>query len=208
MLTTLDPVRSDRNFLRFILFAFGIAVVWVVVDGVIQLWSAVSRGAVAVVLRPPFEPVVTQSPSGAAQKQQDVLHLQIDRTELSSTAVGWLRAADVIQVLCWVAVFVFAAILIARIRQGRLFDHRFQKLLNCVSVGLICVSALPAIASLIGTNAAISDLGYGSWGDPGARPGAAASDAWIVFLVVLFVSGLQIAFRSAARLARDQDGVI
>ena len=73
---------------------------------------------------------------------------------------------------------------------------------------MICVSALPAIASLIGTNAAISDLGYGSWGDPGARPGAAASDAWIVFLVVLFVSGLQIAFRSAARLARDQDGVI
>lgn len=209
MLTTLDPVRSDRKFLRFTLFAFGSAVIWVVFDGVVQLWSAVSRGVVAVVLRPPFEPVVTQSPSGTFQEQREFLHLQIEAAELSGTAVGWLRAADIVQVLCWVALLVLAALLITRIGQGRLFDHRFQLLLNGVCVALLCVAALPALAALIGTNVAISDLGYGAWGDPGARPGAAAtSDAWIIFLVVLFVSGLQVAFRSAARLARDQDGVI
>src|SRR5699024_10640183 len=123
MFTTLDPVRSDRNFLRFTLFAFGIAVVWVVFDGVMQLWNAVSRGVVAVVLHPPFEPVVTQSPSGAVQAQREILHLQIEAAELSGSAVGWLRAADIVQVLCWVALLVFAALLIARIGEGRLFDQ-------------------------------------------------------------------------------------
>lgn len=28
MLTTVDPVRSDRHFLRFVIIAFGVAVVW------------------------------------------------------------------------------------------------------------------------------------------------------------------------------------
>lgn len=209
MPTTVDPVRSDCHFLRFVIIAFGVAVVWVIVDGVMQLWSGASRGVVAVVLRPPFEPVVTQSPSGVVQEQRDILHLQVDAAELSGTAVGWLRVADIVEIVCWVALLVFAAILISRIARGRFFDHRFQVLLNWVSLALLCVAALPAMASLIGTNAAISDLGYGPWGEPGVRPSAAAtSDAWMVFLVVLFVSGLQIAFRSATRLARDQDGII
>lgn len=209
MLTTVDPRPSDRNFLLFVIFAFGIAVVWLLTNGMMQLWNAISRGVVDVLLRPPFEPVRTQSPSGVVQEQRDVLHLQVDAAELSGTAVGWLRAADVLQVLSWVALLVLAAMLIARIGQGRLFDRRFHVLLNFVCIALLCVVALPAIASLIGTNAAITDLGYGYWGEPGPRPSAASTaEAWIAYLVVLFVSGLQVAFRSASRLARDQDGVI
>lgn len=209
MLTTVDPVRSDRKILRFVLVAFGLAVVWVLVDGVMQLWHAISRGIVTMQLRPPFESIETQSPNGVMQEQRDLLYISVDAAELSGTAVGWLRSAEILQVICWLALLVFAAILIGRIGQGRLFDRRFQLLLNGVCIALLCVVALPAIASLIGTNAAITDLGYDAWGEPGARPSAAATaDAWIAFLAFLFVSGLQVAFRSAARIARDQDGVI
>lgn len=209
MLTTVDPVRSDRKYLRFVTLAFGIAVVWVIVEGALRLWSALSREVVAVTLRPPFEPIATQSPNGIVQQQAEALHLQINTADLSGAAIGWLRASDVLQVLCWVALLVLAGLLITRIGQGRFLEQRFQVLLNWFYVALFCVVALPAIASFLGTNAAVTDLGYGAWGEPGTRPGAAAtSDAWIVFLVLLFISALQIAFRSASRLARDQDGVI
>jgi hypothetical protein len=86
---------------------------------------------------------------------------------------------------------------------------RAAEVLSMVGWVVLFVLAAPAIASLIGTNMAITDLGYGAFGEPGARPSAAASaDAWIAFLAVLFVSGLQVAFRGASRLARDQEGII
>jgi hypothetical protein len=102
----------------------------------------------------------------------------------------------------WVVLLALAAVLLGRIARGRLFDRRFHVLLNAVCIALFCVMALPAIAALVGTNVATTDLGYGALGEPGARPGAAASgDAWIAFLAALFVSGLQVAFRGASRLA-------
>jgi hypothetical protein len=209
MTTTIDPVRADRSSLRFIVVAFGVAVAWVVIDGLVHLWAAVSREVVTVELRPPFEAATTTAPSGSLLDPVDVLRVEIDASELSGAAVGWLRTADVLSMASWVVLLVLAAVLLGRVARGRLFDRRFHVLLNAVCIALFCVVALPAVASLVGTNTAITDLGYGAFGEPGARPSAAASaDAWIAFLAALFVSGLQVAFRGASRLARDQDGVI
>lgn len=209
MTTTIDSVRADRSSLRIFVIAFGVAVAWVVVDGLMHTWAVVSRGVVTVELRPPFEAAATTTPGGSLLEPVDVLRVQVGASELSGAAVGWLRAADVLSMASWVVLLVLTAVLLWRITRGRLFDRRFHVLLNAVCIALLCVVALPAIALLVGTNAALTDLGYGAFGEPGARPSAAAStEAWIAFLAALFISGLQVAFRGASRLARDQDGVI
>lgn len=99
MLMTIDPTRKDRTRLRLTIVAFSIAVAWVIIHGVMNLWAAMTRGALTVVLRPPFDPVVRHSPHSVVQEQREVLHLQVTAAPLSGPAVTWLRVSDHLEMI-------------------------------------------------------------------------------------------------------------
>lgn len=204
MQTTIDPRWTERRRLDLSVILFGIVVIFVLANRALALWHQISQQVVRMDVTGSAGAVGSQTPNGAEVVAVDEIRLQAATSDVSTAAVVWLRSSELLETICLVAVLATAAIFIRCIAKGRLFDAAFDFRFNLVLVSVFLWMILPSITGSIGIRTAMHDLDLTAsdgWGMP-------ATNFWGVALILLVLGAMKIAFRSAGRLARDQQGTI
>jgi hypothetical protein len=123
---------------------------------------------------------------------------------LSPVTAGLLWSAVVVELLALVALAGLVGAIAVRCLRGRFFDQRTVSLLWATSWVGISYLVLFSALSRLGDNMAMRDLGL-EWRD---------LDSWnwswfiVVYLFTMFVSLMAVAFRRAAVMSRDQEGLV
>lgn len=123
---------------------------------------------------------------------------------LSPVTAGFLWGAFAAEVAALAALAVLVVVIAVRCLRGRFFDAGTVRLLwatSWVALGYLLVVSLVVT---LGTNLALRDLDL-AWRDLDAMDWR-----WFVllYLFMMFVSLMAVAFRRAAAMSRDQEGLI
>lgn len=203
-LTTLaDQSPKDRQSLFWIVIACGGGIVGILISYVLGAMPQWDEGYVAVALRQ-VEGVAVTQPSAITLTPTGTLAATVAVDALATPAVVLLWLADGLQAVLWCAVVVLLGLLARNIAVGRLFAPTTLRLLSWFTIAVFVVVVVPQSLRHLGTNWVIGTLG---WGDQAVSPDSGAP-IWVAYFAILFCLCMQIALRSGARLARDQDGIV
>lgn len=205
LITLVDQPPRDREHLVWTTVACAAAVVAILVSylmGASQQWG---DGFVEVAVQHVDGVSVPQPDGGAVLAPTGALEATVDSAALPGGAVAFLWLAEALQAVQACAVVVLLGLLARSIAVGRLFRPQTMRLLNWFTVGVLALATVPFALRHMGTNWVISAAGWDSSASPAPDTG---SPVWIAYFAALFCVCMQVALRSGARLARDQDGLV
>jgi hypothetical protein len=184
-----------------------VGVAWLLWDGVSRIAAHVAAGRVDLAVQLAPDGAIGRAltaPSGARIAADGTVSGSVAAGDVADGAVMMLRTAEVVQLACWVAVVVLGTAFVLRFDRGRLFRRGTERLLTWLSVAVFAVTVAPFAIRWMATNWAIASLG---WHDaPWPRP--VGVDLLPAYLIAVLLTFVQVAFRRAARMARDQEGLV
>lgn len=203
--TLADQTPQDRRSLAGIVAASAIGVVVVLGAYLLAATYQWQHGFVELTLQQVDGVVAPLTPSGIPLEATGDLVARASAEDLPTGAVVLLWGADALQALAWCAVILMLGLLARSLAVGRIFAPATLRLVTWFVVAVFLVVIGPYVLRHLGTNWAISTLGWEGRTAPSPGSGTAV---WIGYLAMLFCVCVQIALRSGARLARDQDGLV
>ncbi|MFC4224295.1 hypothetical protein [Lysinibacter cavernae] len=144
------------------------------------------------------------APNGVTFSPTGVTQTVVAAGDLPAGALVLLRAGEASAMVLWPAVIMLIGMFAWYIGKGRAFGRQSQRTLSWIAALVLALMAVPGFLNLMGTNWALSSVGWGSYPDPRSYSG----DYWVIYLALLFCVCVQIGFRTGARLDRDQEGII
>ena len=203
--TLADQTPKDRQSLIGIVVACGVGVVALLVSYLLAATYQWQEGFIEVALQQVDGVTLAQPPSGIDLVPTGTLTATVAADALPGGAVALVWVADGLQTVLWCAVVVMLALIARNLSDGRVFAPVTLRLVNAFTIVVFAVAAGPQILRHMGTNWVIAALGWEGHRAPNPDSGSAV---WIAYAAMLFCVCMQVALRSGARLARDQDGII
>ncbi|NLE79501.1 MAG: hypothetical protein GX610_07935 [Rhodococcus sp.] len=145
------------------------------------------------------------SPSGAEMQVGSVVSLEIPTADLSSAPTVYLRVADLLETLGYVAVLALLTLLVVRFMRGGIFEQRSANLVNAAAIGALLAVLVPALPRTIGGNLVVRDLGW----DPSEVDAATfGAQFWPIYAFCMAFSAIAVIVKIGGRMARDQEGLV
>ncbi|MEE2032101.1 hypothetical protein [Rhodococcus chondri] len=204
-ITPTETSKKDRRDLWASITVFALVAAVVIGNYAARLADRLNAGIVTARFSfgdvPP--PTLT-SPAGTDVRIASTTEVEIPTDAVSPAAVGFLRTADALETLGYLAILGFLTWMVVRFLRGRLFDRGAIRLVWAASIVAILTIIAPQFPRTIGPNPAIRDL---DWND-GVDVAQLGPEFWYGYVFCMALSAVAVALRIGSRMARDSEGLV
>lgn len=205
---TLSPTetsKKDRTELWASLSVFALTSVIVLFDYVGGLLRSLNEGIVTarVEFDDPTSPVLT-TPNGTDLATASTTVVDAPTDTLSPVTVGFLRSAEVLQTLGYLAALGLLSWIVVRFVRGRLFDRGVIRLVNAAATIAIATVFVPTIPRTLGTNMLIRDVDMNDVLDNAPI----GPEFWYAYVFCMALSAVAVVLRIGSHMARDNEGLV
>lgn len=148
-------------------------------------------------------PTVT-TPNGIEVAIAPTTGVDIRTDTVSPVAVGFLRTADALETVGYLALLGLLTWMVVRFLRGRLFDRGAVRLVGAASVAAVLTIIIPVIPRILGSNLALRDLEWIS----GVNYAQLGPEFWYGYVFCMAFSAVAVVLRIGSRMARDNEGLI
>ena len=149
-------------------------------------------------------PPMVPTPTGVDMKTASTTIVDVPTDALSPVTVGFLRVAEALQTLGYLAALGLLSWIVVRFVRGRLFDRGAVRLVWIASIVAIATIIVPTIPRTLGTNMLIRDVGM-NYALANAPLGP---EFWYAYVFCMVLSAVGVVLRIGSRMARDNEGLV
>lgn len=204
-LTPTDTSKKDRRDLWASIAVFAATSVIVLYSYVGGLVRSLRDGVVTA--RVEFDgatPPVLTTPTGVDVATSSTTVLDVPTESLSSVSVGFLRTAEALQTLGYLAALGLLSWVVVRFVRGRMFDGGVVSLVSATAFVAIATIFVPTIPRTLGTNMLIRDIDMRDVLDNAPL----GPEFWYAYVFCMALSAVAVVLRIGNRMARDNEGLV
>ncbi|WP_241383927.1 hypothetical protein [Rhodococcus sp. CH91] len=205
---TLSPTetsKKDRTDLWASLSVFALTSLIVLVTYIGGLARSLGDGMVSA--RVEFDeaaPPILTTPNGTGLGTASTTLVEVPTEALSPVTVGFLRSAEALQTLGYLAALGLLSWIVVRFVRGRLFDRGVIRLVWIASIVAIATIIVPTIPRTLGTNMLIRDVGM----NYALENAPLGPEFWYAYVFCMVLSAVGVVLRIGNRMARDNEGLV
>jgi hypothetical protein len=204
---TLSPTetsKKDRTDLWASLSVFALTSVIVLFDYIRGLLHSLNDGVVTARVEFDTTPPALTTPNGLDLPTASTTVVDAPTDTLSPITVGFLRSAEALQTLGYLAALGLLSWIVVRFVRGRLFDRGVIRLVNAAATIAIATVFVPTIPRTLGTNMLIRDVDMNDVLDNAPI----GPEFWYAYVFCMALSAVAVVLRIGSRVARDNEGLI
>lgn len=204
-ITPTETSNKDRRDLWASITVFAATALVVVVNYVVGLLDDLEKRTVTA--RFSFEhtpPPNMFSPNGTPVSFAGTSNIDIPTGAVSPVTVGFLRSADALETIGYLAVLALLTWVMVRFVRGRLFDKGVIRGVTAASVAAVITIIAPTFPRVLGSNLAIRDLAW----DDGVGAQGIGPEFWYAYVFCMALSAVAVVLRIGSRVARDNEGLV
>lgn len=204
-ITPTEISKKERRDLWASISVFAVVAAVVVGNHLDGLLDQVRAGIVSTRLTFDEIPAPTMiSPNGIEVAVASTTDVDIRTDTVSPVAVGFLRSADALETVGYLALLGLLTWMVVRFLRGRLFDRGAVRLVGAASVAAVLTIIVPAVPRVIGSNLALRDLEWAG----GVSFAQLGPEFWYGYVFCMALSAVAVVLRIGSRMARDNEGLI
>jgi hypothetical protein len=202
-ITPTDTSKKDRRDLWASIAVFALTGGVVLYTYVTRLLNELNAGIVPA--RVEFnEPQTLMSLDGVGMQLGSPSTIEVSTDSLSPVTVGFLRSADALQTLGYLAVLALLTWMVMRFIRGHLFDRLAVRLVMISSIVAVATIIVPQMPRTLGTNMLLRDVEAREMLDFSPL----GPEFWYGYVFCMALSAVAVALRIGSRMARDNEGLV